>query len=210
MRTRRTKHRGAYLREPSRGFTLTEVAIVLGIVGIILGGIWAAAAQVYENHKVEAAENQILTIVHNVRSLYAGRSSIEGGDLTAALVNAGVFPPDMIVVVNGVNVPEDPAGNTVHVGSQTGWDGIPNSNQDLQVLVGWYGANGSSGANTLSPIQCAAELGGLVNGSTAGDGLVYMGGQNVGYAGPITATSYPNVTTMSACSGHFTLEFSLH
>jgi len=31
-----------------RAFTLTKVAILLGIMGLILGGIWTAAAQVYK------------------------------------------------------------------------------------------------------------------------------------------------------------------
>ncbi len=55
----------------TRGFTLTEAAIVLGIVGLILGAIWVAAAAVYENMRTNRANEQILKVAQAVRSLYA-------------------------------------------------------------------------------------------------------------------------------------------
>lgn len=76
-----------------RGFTLTEAAIVLGIVGLILGAIWVAAGAVYSNLRVETANKQLMSVVQNVRSLYSSSTqmdAIAAGDL----VRAGVFPPD--------------------------------------------------------------------------------------------------------------------
>ncbi len=35
--------------EKCRGFNLVEAAIVLGVIGLIIGGIWIAASQVSEN-----------------------------------------------------------------------------------------------------------------------------------------------------------------
>ncbi len=32
------------IQRRNRGFTLTEMAIVLGVIGLILGAIWVAAA----------------------------------------------------------------------------------------------------------------------------------------------------------------------
>lgn len=80
-----------------RGFTLTEAAIVLGIVGLILGAIWVAAASVYDNMRVQKANTQLLQIVQNVRALYANASSIGStGDITTSLISAGIFPQDAV------------------------------------------------------------------------------------------------------------------
>lgn len=99
----------------ARGFTLTEAAIVLGIVGLILGAIWVAAASVYANMRVNTANRQLMTIVQNIRSLYATQTVTTGLDTTSA-ISAGIIPADMVisatsatnswgggVVVNSVN-----------------------------------------------------------------------------------------------------------
>ncbi len=77
----------------AKGFTLTEAAIVLGIVGLILGAIWVAAAAVYTNMRVETANKQLLSIVQNVRSLYASSTSMDDASMQS-LAAAGVFPSD--------------------------------------------------------------------------------------------------------------------
>ncbi|MDP9126808.1 MAG: prepilin-type N-terminal cleavage/methylation domain-containing protein [Pseudomonadota bacterium] len=90
-----------------RGFTLTEIAIVLGIVGLILGAIWVAAAAVYNNLRTSKATTELLTIVQNVRAMYATSSTVDPAatmPFTAVAVNtapatyiaAGVFPADMV------------------------------------------------------------------------------------------------------------------
>lgn len=85
---------------PKRGFTLTEIAIVLGIIGLILGAIWVAAAAVYNNLRVSKANTAVLQIAQGVRSLYATSNNIGGNpfaaDLTPVMVNAGVIPSDLI------------------------------------------------------------------------------------------------------------------
>ncbi|MGQ3505077.1 type II secretion system protein, partial [Enterococcus faecalis] len=48
--------------QAKRGFTLTEIAIVLGIIGLILGAIWVAAGAVYSNLRVSKATTQLLQI----------------------------------------------------------------------------------------------------------------------------------------------------
>jgi type II secretory pathway pseudopilin PulG len=86
---------------PRRGFTLTEAAIVLGIVGLILGAIWVAAGAVYTNLRVNTTNRQMLAIAQAVRSLYSTQSTVETGvaSTNAAqqiYVKAGVFPKDML------------------------------------------------------------------------------------------------------------------
>jgi prepilin-type N-terminal cleavage/methylation domain-containing protein len=89
-------------RAPSRGFTLTEIAIVLGIIGLILGAIWVAAAAVYNNMRVSTANTELLQISQAVRAMYATSSMVDpGADMTISGANsgggltylhAGVFP----------------------------------------------------------------------------------------------------------------------
>ena len=85
----------------TRGFTLTEIAIVLGIIGIILGAIWAAAAMVYENNRTKEAREQTLAIINNWRSIYGSRKvdvAGTGTDITQLTVNNTFAPSEMIPV----------------------------------------------------------------------------------------------------------------
>lgn len=98
------------------GFTLTEAAIVLGIVGLVLSSIWVAAGAVYDNMRVQTMYRQITQITANIRQLYASQGAITGTDyaLTDSLARAGIFPKDMILDPNAASiVPKNPWGGTV-------------------------------------------------------------------------------------------------
>lgn len=80
---------------PQRAFTLAEAAIVLAIVGIVLGAIWAAGAMVYRNMQIGQTISHLVTVVQNVRNLYASQSSFSsatGTNITSDLVKAEMFP----------------------------------------------------------------------------------------------------------------------
>jgi len=83
-----------------RGFTLTEAAIVLGIVGLILGAIWVAAAAVYNNLRVSTTSNQMLQLVQNVRSMHATQQTMDtalaGTPGAITMAQAGAIPKDMV------------------------------------------------------------------------------------------------------------------
>jgi len=83
-------------RQRRRGFTLTEIAIVLGIVGLILGAIWVAAAAVYNNLRTSHANTQILQTAQALRTLYATQNTITAGDQRQAAITAGAVPSDMV------------------------------------------------------------------------------------------------------------------
>lgn len=91
------------IREPGKrrckGFTLTEMAIVLGIVGIILGAIWTAGASVYRNQRVSKAQQQITMLAANIKAHYSTRNDFNnygsGYDLQPELLSAGVIPSDL-------------------------------------------------------------------------------------------------------------------
>jgi hypothetical protein len=78
----------------ARGFTLTEIAIVLGISGLVLGAIWSASANVYSSNNAQITHQNMLNVVQAYRSFY-GPNLITGTDwtdITCLGVNAGFFP----------------------------------------------------------------------------------------------------------------------
>ena len=82
-----------------KGFNLIEAAIVLGIVGLVVGGIWVAATSVYANLRSKTATDQLLKVAQGVRALYATSSvtgSANGTDLTASMAQANVLPSDIL------------------------------------------------------------------------------------------------------------------
>lgn len=84
---------------PMRGFTLTELAIVLAVVGVILGAIWVAASKVGMNNKAQRSAAEILQIVDGYRSLYSTRGIdvASATDVTCIGVDSGFFPQNMVV-----------------------------------------------------------------------------------------------------------------
>ncbi len=81
-----------------RGFNLIEVAIVLGVVGLVIGGIWVAAAAVQSNLREADASKGLLQIVQNVRNLYYGQTptATTDTDITTSLISANAIPGDFI------------------------------------------------------------------------------------------------------------------
>ena len=57
-------------RSERHAFTLTEVAIVLGVIGTILAGVWSLISMGWENRKREQAVDAITIVVANVRAFY--------------------------------------------------------------------------------------------------------------------------------------------
>lgn len=85
----------------TRGFTLTEFAIVLGVGGIIVGGIWAIASNVQESVRQQRFKEDLSIIVKNIRSFAASQNGVTGKlvPLTATLtsITPPPIPGDMLV-----------------------------------------------------------------------------------------------------------------
>jgi prepilin-type N-terminal cleavage/methylation domain-containing protein len=91
-----------FSRLPARqklGFTLTEIAIVMAIVGIILAGVWAASSQVSQSNKIQKSSEQMMTIIAGYRTMFASRPVDTGAgwvDITCNGVTGGFFPSEMV------------------------------------------------------------------------------------------------------------------
>jgi len=81
-----------------KGFTLTEIAIVLGIMGLILGAIWTAASSVYANNRQQSASTEVLQVVQATKNLYATQANFgaSGTQLTAGVANGGNLPASYV------------------------------------------------------------------------------------------------------------------
>jgi prepilin-type N-terminal cleavage/methylation domain-containing protein len=204
-----------------RGFTLTEIAVVLGIVGLILGAIWTAAAHVYQQKKVNQEVEEIQDIVQAVRSLYATRGVIGAGTpgvigaagcMNTLLVSSNSFPSDMVTpgapadLQCGQPTVHNPFGETVDVGYQTGWSGLQPSPTAFEILV-------ASPAGNMSSAECVAVLSAIVGSSLSSYGLTGVGGGGFAttqtIAGIADPSYFQNCGVVGVAPGYFTLQYSL-
>lgn len=93
-------------KAPQSGFTLTEVALAMAIIGFIVGAIWAAGSSVNKKARNDQALSQMRMVVQNIRNIYGStfRFSSTNKDVTDMMINAGIFPADMLAN----NVPTSP------------------------------------------------------------------------------------------------------
>ncbi len=114
------------------GFTLTEIAIVLGLIGLVLGAIWLAASKVYQNNRVQLAVKETAIILQGFRGLYTAHPVDSGGnfvDITCTGVNSGFFPNDMLVPAacvtnNSTTYPRHPWDDYMQIWAHDGWQGV--------------------------------------------------------------------------------------
>ena len=82
----------------SKGFNLIESALVLGVVGLVLGGSWVAISTVRENLQVKTIREGIISTVGNIQNLISISQSeaIGSSNITNSLIASQVFPKDWI------------------------------------------------------------------------------------------------------------------
>ncbi len=152
-----------------RGFSLVESAIVLGVVGLVLGGIWLVSAKFYEDYKVNKTVEGILEIVRNTQKTVSFLDAgIIGGsqNITTSLIKAGVFPNDW---VSGNVVTNLFGGNTL----------IMNHASDFSVRL--YNVPPSACVKlTVRISSIGAMMGSRGNGSYARDSLGFISSSGTG------------------------------
>ncbi|MDR3425563.1 MAG: hypothetical protein P4M13_10920 [Alphaproteobacteria bacterium] len=101
-------------KHPIRGFTLVEFAIVLGVIGAIMGGIWAMSGSMRNNTKQEKFSEMLTTTVGNIRGHYAGKAYFEShavATMMPKLTSMNVFPGDAVYQNGGYSVVDNPFGS---------------------------------------------------------------------------------------------------
>lgn len=116
----------------NRGFNLIEISVVLGIVGLVVAGTFAAWGSMSTQTKIKKSMEQATVISNGIRNSYASQSSMEAAntDLTPAVINGSIAPASWLT--NG-NITNAWGGNvTVAVGATSSqfaitFSGIPGS-----------------------------------------------------------------------------------
>lgn len=83
----------------TRGFSMMEMAIVVGVAGLVIGSIWGAARYVREAVRREQALEQVTAVVTQMRFFYQGLAGIEfindADAMNARLLGRAIIPNDM-------------------------------------------------------------------------------------------------------------------
>lgn len=77
-----------------RGFNLVEAAIVLGVVGLVIGGIWVAASALQKNMTINNLANQISFMADCTRKFITPDQTVNAYQFLPA---SGCMPGDMSV-----------------------------------------------------------------------------------------------------------------
>lgn len=85
-----------------RGFNLIEAAIVLGVVGLVVAGIWKATGPIREKQQINQTVNVIIGIVSNTRWFFLGNVAgfcqsigcTTNINVTRLFVKAGLIPSE--------------------------------------------------------------------------------------------------------------------
>lgn len=97
MQTKSERRPADYAR---RGLSLVEIAIVLGIMGVVTSGIWAMVIQGWEQARREQAEEALMGIVRDTRSYYSGQPGIPQNatykTVTDALLRSHAIPGNLL------------------------------------------------------------------------------------------------------------------
>lgn len=86
-------------RRRLKAFTLTETAIVLLAVGVIVSAMWVAGEHVWDSHRIYRVNQEITSTVQNIRDYYGKSVSFwpwsAGTDETSQFDKLGLIPTEM-------------------------------------------------------------------------------------------------------------------
>jgi prepilin-type N-terminal cleavage/methylation domain-containing protein len=95
-RPARSPASGSPALRKKRGFNLIESAVVLGVLGLVIGGIWYAAASVRQSQRINETATGILQIANGARRLFSysdyPTTNNTSTYVTGVLVAAGLIP----------------------------------------------------------------------------------------------------------------------
>lgn len=79
-------------KERPRGFNLIEAAIVLGVIGLVIGGIWVAASEVNKRNTANQIARDTMYFMQSCYNHISGRQSIGSGIGTIEAQRMGWIP----------------------------------------------------------------------------------------------------------------------
>jgi type II secretory pathway pseudopilin PulG len=176
-----------------RGLTLTELAIVLGVVGFVLSAIWVAAGHVRRQFDITQAVENILMIGRKAQELYVGfPNAADPSD--EYLIENGVFPKSVLDSDdNAINVwggsytfSLEKVGGRVH-GALVKID-LPNTvnaNDSIEICVNLAKALPGTGNTAASEADLSASLTPLTAAQGDGPTDVFLNGNKAGDKTPI-------------------------
>lgn len=97
-----------------KGFSLTEAAVVLAVIGLTLGALWVAANIAIMNLRTSDTQKDILLLVRNMQNLITyrdGSTITDGQDLGPVVINGGLAPKSWVFG----SVLRSPFGGTVDI-----------------------------------------------------------------------------------------------
>lgn len=91
-------HSEAIAHKTRKGFNLIEAAIVLAVVGAVLGGIWVAASAVSDHFKVSQTAKDVLSVCDSMtRVFYTAQAGTGRNDSMATIAaNANILPENWV------------------------------------------------------------------------------------------------------------------
>jgi prepilin-type N-terminal cleavage/methylation domain-containing protein len=178
------------------GFTLTEVAIVLGIVGLILGAVWVAARGVNTGVNANKAAQVTSTLIATVRGAFGGTSNYptDGSDLSGMSAGTAYTLANGTTTTPKIEVYNPGGGVTPSFIVYFGTNGAPSAGSDSGLCRGVaqaaYAAGGAAfnnrGLARTPPTTGTCNTGNGTCGGCAGgmvavnDGTCSVGGTNTG------------------------------
>ncbi len=190
-----------------RAFTLTEIAIVLGIMGLILGAIWVAASSVYTNMRVSTTSRDVIAFSQGVRNLYGNQGSMDSGLASGgsslsnyqALVQSGAVPSSWI---NGTNIVDTWGGSITFTPGTTANTSADSFVVDLDKVP----QAACVGLLTDNSVRTSSSG---IYGLNANNTTVFNSGSGVG-----TTTNYNAGAAVTQCTGtsnnHVGYAFTIH
>lgn len=116
------------LKSPRQGFSLIEAAIILALVGLVLGGLWIARASVSQQRVSSVMAGEVMQIITKFKKLHSGQSTpIQSWTVwPSTLQAAGMIPPTWKLSASRFWTPENISFIFSTAGAD-GWatDGMP-------------------------------------------------------------------------------------
>ena len=168
-------------RHCRKGFSLVEAAIVLGVVGLVIGGIWLAASAVQQNMRINRTVSGIAIIAQNYKNLFPGamRTTVLG------LTTLDAYRMGLFDGADGFVF--DVASNTLSTphGKKSGGDQIIQTYSDGRIRVYFPGDT-----NTVSTADCIR----ITNGISKLGNIVLI---NIGM---LMINYFPYIPTAGECA----------